>query len=553
MSFLHVLNVLSIFVFISVVLAEDIVTVADTDHEQQPPVVKVAVPFVEPAVAGLHFAETFDENWGQRWIQSGAEKFTGTWKRVLRSNEAIEGDYGLRMMDANQHHAIASELSSPFSPKDSGFVVSYEVKYETLLACGGSYIKLFDSAGMDMAAFDNETPYLVMFGPDKCGSKSKVHFIIRQKLPSGKWTEHHLIDPPQLPSSPGTHVYTLRVNSDDSFEILIDQEVKSQGTFATRFDPSFTPEAEIADPDDKKPEDWVDNERMSDPDAVKPEDWDEDAPPQIPDSTVQKPEGWLDDEPLEVEDGSATQPAEWDDEMDGAWKRPTVPNPKCSGEEGAAPGCGEWSVPLIANVEYKGRWSAPMIENPNYKGVWAPRTISNPDYFEAQSVHALSGSNIDAVGFELWTVNEGMLYDNIVLSKDYDSVKNFIDNTYKIRAAIEAEQITKDAANIVTDNINTPSLKDKLSLLMLDQPALAVGTFVISMAVVLWLMWKMMSLCLGSRQPVKQVKKVSDDEKKIVSEESEEEKETEKENVVHKEAETARGTRRRQGKPATAD
>lgn len=67
-----------------------------------------------------------------------------------------------------------------------------------------------------------------------------------------------------------------------------------------------------------------------------------------------------------------------DDEMDGEWEAPLIPNPKC---EGAA-GCGPWKAPMIDNPDYKGKWKAPMIENPNYKGKWTPRKIHNPDFFE---------------------------------------------------------------------------------------------------------------------------------------------------------------------------
>jgi hypothetical protein len=37
----------------------------------------------------------------------------------------------------------------------------------------------------------------------------------------------------------------------------------------------------------------------------------------------------------------ATKPEDWDDEEDGDWEPPRVPNPKCK----EAPGCGEWKRP----------------------------------------------------------------------------------------------------------------------------------------------------------------------------------------------------------------
>lgn len=52
-----------------------------------------------------------------------------------------------------------------------------------------------------------------------------------------------------------------------------------------------------------------------------------------------------------------------DEDMDGEWEAPQVPNPACE----AAPGCGAWKRPMIDNPNYKGKWKSPMIDNPNYQ------------------------------------------------------------------------------------------------------------------------------------------------------------------------------------------
>ena len=38
----------------------------------------------------------------------------------------------------------------------------------------------------------------------------------------------------------------------------------------------------------------------------------------------------------------AKKPEDWDDEEDGDWEAPSIPNPKCKD----APGCGEWKRPM---------------------------------------------------------------------------------------------------------------------------------------------------------------------------------------------------------------
>ena len=42
----------------------------------------------------------------------------------------------------------------------------------------------------------------------------------------------------------------------------------------------------------------------------------------------------------------------WDEEEDGDWVAPTVPNPKCEER-----GCGPWEKPTINNPAYKGKWT----------------------------------------------------------------------------------------------------------------------------------------------------------------------------------------------------
>ena len=98
-----------------------------------------------------------------------------------------------------------------------------------------------------------------MFGPDKCGQTNKVHFIFRHKNPvNGVIEEKHLVDTPYPKLAKTTSLYTLVVNPDNSYEILINNESKKNGTLLDEFKPPVNPEKEIDDPEDSKPEDWVD-------------------------------------------------------------------------------------------------------------------------------------------------------------------------------------------------------------------------------------------------------------------------------------------------------
>jgi len=227
-------------------------------------------------------------------------------------------------------------------------------------------------------------------------------------------------------------LYTLIVNPDNTYEVLINGENEKKGSLLEDFEPAVNPPKEIDDPNDTKPDDWVDESTIPDPDAKKPDDWDEDAPYEILDEEAAKPEGWLDDEPLTVADPDATRPEEWDDEEDGEWIAPTIPNPKCS----EAPGCGEWKRPYKPNPAYKGKWSAPFIPNPEYKGIWAPRKIPNPDYFE-DLTPVKSLTKIGGIGIELWTMTEDILFDNIYVGHSAEDAKKLAAETFEVKKPLE--------------------------------------------------------------------------------------------------------------------
>lgn len=78
---------------------------------------------------------------------------------------------------------------------------------------------------------------------------------------TGEFVEHHLKSPPTAVVDTNTHVYTLIISPDNSFSILIDGEEKSKGSLLEDFEPPVNPPAEIDDPTDKKPADWVDESK----------------------------------------------------------------------------------------------------------------------------------------------------------------------------------------------------------------------------------------------------------------------------------------------------
>lgn len=441
----------------------------------------VPLPHFTPTTIKAPFVEQFaDEKWSDRWTPSTATSgeegqeemnYVGRWAREEpHVYKGMEGDFGLVLKDDARRHAISAPFANPVDNTDKSLVLQYEVKMQKGLECGGAYLKLLTESpvGIQAQQFSGDTPYTIMFGPDKCGSTNKVHFIFRHFNPiTKKHEEKHLTSPPVAKISKLSTLYTLVVKPDQTFEISINNKSVKKGSLLEDFTPAVTPSKEINDPEDKKPSDWVEDAKVDDPEAAKPEDWDEDAPYEIVDPEAEKPEGWLDDEPQVIPDPDAAKPEDWDDEEDGTWVAPKVPNPKCTD----GPGCGEWFAPTIKNPSYKGKWIAPKIDNPAYKGIWEARKIANPDYFEDKTPSKFEP--ISGIGFELWTMQGDILFDNIVVSHDPEdaailakdwqakfTIEEAEDNANAPKASEEARKkfgspsFTSDPIGWITDEIS---------------------------------------------------------------------------------------------------
>jgi calnexin len=418
-------------------------SVVHCDHTSSTSKATYQIP--DPAkVPSVIFVETFGPGWQDRWIVSTEEKYKGKWE--VREGDkpfTISGDQGLVATTDAAYHGIAARFSKILDNKDKDLIIQYEVRLQKPLDCGGSYLKLLTTETLpnNLAKFSNDTPYTIMFGPDKCGTTNKVHFIFNHWNPiTKKYEEKHLKNPPTFPQDRKTHLYTLEVLKNNTFNIYIDGVNVRNGSLLVDFEPPVMPPKEIDDPDDKKPADWVDEETIPDPDAKKPDDWDENEPPEIPDPDDKKPEDWLDNEPEEIPDPEAKKPEDWNDAEDGEWEAPKIPNPKCQ-----KVGCGKWEPRKIRNPKYKGKWTPPRIPNPAYKGPWKPRKIPNPNYFE--DYHPHNFKRMGAIGFEIWTVTSGQMIDNIIITYDKRIADEFAENTWKIKHneenRIEEEEKTR--------------------------------------------------------------------------------------------------------------
>lgn len=135
-----------------------------------------------------------------------------------------------------------------------------------------------------------------------------------------------------------SHLYTLIVNPDNTYEVKIDNKKVESGNLEDDWD--FLPPKKIKDPEAKKPEDWDDREKIPDPDDKKPEvnqlEFFTVPLKCLCAATVHSCFLWLLcgmvtfqdwDKPENIPDPDAKKPDDWDEEMDGEWEPPMVTNP----------------------------------------------------------------------------------------------------------------------------------------------------------------------------------------------------------------------------------
>ena len=85
-----------------------------------------------------------------------------------------------------------------------------------------------------------------MFGPDICGNTHKVHVIF------GKDGKNHLTKKEiDAPKDEFTHLYTLRVNTDNTYVVSVDNAKVHEGSLEDDFDMVLP--KKIKDPNAKKP------------------------------------------------------------------------------------------------------------------------------------------------------------------------------------------------------------------------------------------------------------------------------------------------------------
>ena len=302
-------------------------------------------------------------------------------------------DHGLKTVKDHSFYAVSAPLNRPFFSVNRTLFVQFSVRFEQSdgLDCGGAYIKLFPT-GIDPHRLDGTTPYALMFGPDICGTGTqRTQFVLGYDATHGSGVHvirrtHSVQKRLHCETDKGTHLYTLVVTPQNTYEFRIDGFRVDGGYLSEDFD--VLPSQTIIDHSAIKPDDWVDDQFLPDPNHPPPHQEYSNEPKYIPDPQKRKPAFWNEDED------------------------------------------GEWEPPLIANPRWREIWEPQMIANPDYKGIWSPPLILNPDYdpHAANTIYQQCNP-CGHVGFELWQVDAGTVFDDILIS---DAEEEIEQNTKRV-------------------------------------------------------------------------------------------------------------------------
>jgi len=69
-----------------------------------------------------------------------------------------------------------------------------------------------------------------------------------------------------------------------------------------------------------------------------------------------------------------------------------------------------------------------MIDNPAYKGTWSAPMIPNPEYVADDQLYKFD--DLRYVGFELWQVKAGSIFDNVLVTDDVEYAREFAEKTW---------------------------------------------------------------------------------------------------------------------------
>ncbi|KFD46052.1 hypothetical protein M513_13076, partial [Trichuris suis] len=308
--------------------------------------------------------------------------YDGQWKIHTHSNPLLKRNYVLLMQTPAAYHAICSAFKKPFIFRSKPLIIQYDLKFQVpLMECGGGYVKLYEGFGLNCyEIFRNDTEFQLMFGPDKCGGKQIIHFIIGQK-------DHKTsVFTPQAISSKRplnsifqdtlTHLFTLALYPNDSYFIYIDQLLHDHGNLKDKM-----------------------MKKMSHNDFPKDKS-----------NTLKR------------------APTDWNnEEVDSVSPAVNVNNATC--KDGSD--CVALHEPSMRDLEHREQRVTPLTVN---------RKESRGTDESSGSVFRILGP-IHWLGLELWTDTPDLAFDNFLVTDNLTFANYFAQCTWQVQQAAEKEWI----------------------------------------------------------------------------------------------------------------
>ncbi|KAH0863546.1 hypothetical protein HID58_080757 [Brassica napus] len=376
------------------------------------------------AFSEIFFEEHFEGGWKSRWVLSDwkrNEGKAGTFKHTAGKWPGDPDNKGIQTYNDAKHYAISAKIQE-FSNKNRTLVVQYSVKIEQDIECGGAYIKLL-SGYVNQKQFGGDTPYSLMFGPDICGTQTKkLHVIL-----SYQGQNYPIKKDLQCETDKLNHFYTFILRPDASYSVLVDNKEREFGSMYTDWD--ILPPRKIKVKNAKKVN-YLQCGLLITLSLAISMTYDYFFVMQLCSSFLFCKQGY-DSIPREVKDQKAEEPEDWDEEENGPWEAPKIPNPA-----------------------YKGPWKAKKIKNPNYKGKWKNPWIDNPgmlfnlellcfffcclaEFEDDPDLYVLKP--IKYIGIEVWQVKAGSIFDNILITDDPQYARTMVDDYFEQHRESEKE------------------------------------------------------------------------------------------------------------------
>jgi len=113
---------------------------------------------------------------------------------------------------------------------------------------------------------------------------------------------------------------------------------------------------------------------------------------------------------------------------------------------------------MIDNPEYKGEWSVKRISNPAYKGFWEAKKIANPDVKDDDNLYKFE--DFGFIGFDLWQVKGGTIFDNVIVTDDVAEADKFADAWKVTHDAELAKKKEEDESKKAAEETKSSDSKD---------------------------------------------------------------------------------------------